>query len=259
MPSQNKRVCVFGDSHFACTRAAMTIGAVDATDVTVEFWGNIGKRFRYLTWRNDQIEPLDNFTALRFAKTNVMGRQVLNTTDFDMVLFMGCRIDLHRLIPELLFRRRTAAYRLSAGVELRVIQDFLHRLPPYQFARNFAAQKKARIVVAPVSFNTDGFADNIPARFVAAMDATADDRQAVWNAICEVMKDDGLELVAQPEETIVNGCFTDPAFAVKNYQQRNDRTHKNAYYGALILNEALRPYRANEPVNSAVDVVDSAS
>ena len=232
MPSENKRLCVFGDSHFACVKLAADAGLVATGAVDLEFWGNIGKQFRHLTWRNGQIEPLDDFTATRFAKTNTYGRRVLTAADFDMVLFMGCRIDIHRLFAEGMQRRADPDLRLSSGVEARWFRDFLHRLPPYHFARNFAAQNTARIVMAPVPFDTDGF-DPAPPATDAAL------RRALWDVAAREMQRDGIDLLAQPDETVVAGCRTDPAYAVRKYRERNDRTHKNPKYGALILKRAL--------------------
>lgn len=243
MSSRNKRICVFGDSHFACTKLGVDQGLVDTTGVEVEFWGNIGKQFRHLTWQNEQVEALDDFTAGRFAKTNSNGRRVLNAEGLDMIFFMGCRIDVCRLFPEALYRRQTPERRLSPGVEARWIGDFIRRQPPYQFARNFAAQDHAQILVAPVSFDTDGFDDAIPQEFDTARQAQTADRQALWQIVGSIMKQDGMALLPQPEETVTSGCFTHPQYAVEKHRERNDKTHKNSTYGALILNEALNRLR----------------
>ena len=240
MPSPGKkRLCVFGDSHFACVKSACDQGLVEADGVRIEFWGNIGKQFRRLTWQNDQVEPMDEFTMNRFARTNASGRTALNAGDFDMILFQGCRVDLYRLFPELLHRRRTPAARLSSGVERRWIHDFLLRLPPYHFARNLAAQHSARIVLAPISFNTEGLEREIPDRFANAADATPEDRADLWTVVADIMEKDGITLLPQPDNTVVAGCCTHPDFAVRNYLERGDKTHKNPAYGALIINAAI--------------------
>lgn len=239
LSQKNKQICIFGDSHFACLKHAFDQGMVEAPGVDVEFWGNIGKRFRYLGWRNEQVEPLDAFTAERFAKTNVHGRTALNAGDFDMILFMGCRIDLYRIFPELLHRRRSAESWLSSGVEQRWIQDFLHRVEPYQFARRLAVQEKASIAVTPIPFDTQGFEESIPPDCQAARTATAEDRGAIWSIVARVMQMDGITLLPQPERTVVDGCCTDAAYAVKDYETRQDRTHKNPQFGALMLAQAV--------------------
>ncbi len=243
MPSPSKRVCVFGDSHFACTKMALDEGLVDTGGIDLEFWGNIGTQFRHLTWRNAQVEALDEFTASRFAMTNAEGRTELCSKDFDAIFFMGCRIDVYRLFPEALHRSQTPELHTSSGVLKRWIGDFMRRQPPYHFARNFAAQRQARILVAPVSFDTDGFEDTVPEEFRSARAAQKKDRQALWDIVSAIMAEDHIDLLRQPEETVVAGCCTDPKFAVDNHMQRNDKTHKNSTYGALILNEALAKLR----------------
>lgn len=243
MPSREPRLCIFGDSHFACLKAAVSEGLVDPSGVDMEFWGNVGNRFRRLGWRNDQVEPLDDFTAHRFAKFNEKQRTVLSAKDFDMILFSGCRITLYALFPELLHRRLTPEMRLSDGVERRVISDFLRKLGPYQFARNFAAQKKATIVIAPISFETFGFVEATPKHFANAEKAEAKDREAIWEIVDEIMQEDGIVLLRQNESTIVAGCYTDEKFGSKDYIKRKDSTHKNALYGEIILNATLELFR----------------
>jgi hypothetical protein len=240
MPSPNKRMCVFGDSHFACIKSAYDQGLVEAEGVDIEFWGNIGKVFRRLTWRNDQVEPMDEFAKNRFAKTNEFGRTALNAGDFDMILFQGCRVDLYRLFPELLHRRRTPEAHLSPAVERRWVHDFLLRLPPYHFARNLAAQQSAQIVLSPISFNTEGIEPEIPSNFASAEDATSTDRADLWAVVADIMKSDGIALLSQPDNTVVAGCCTHPDFAVRNYLERGDKTHKNPAFGALVINAAIK-------------------
>jgi hypothetical protein len=243
MPSHKPHFCIFGDSHFACLKAAVKEDLVPHSDVEMEFWGNVGNRFRRLGWRNDQVEPLDDFTAHRFAKFNEKKRTVLSAKDFDMILFAGCRITLYKLFPELLHRRVTPELRLSEGVEYRVISDFLRNLGPYQFARNFAAQKQATIVVAPISFDTFGFAGTIPKHFSNATKAAAKDREAIWDIVEQVMYKDGVILLRQDESSVVSGCCTAEKYGSKDYQKRNDPTHKNSLYGAMVLNAALDLFR----------------
>ncbi len=251
MPSRPKRLCVFGDSHFACVKSAFDRGLTDSEGVDVEFWGNIGKQFRFLTWRNNRVEPMDDFTERRFAKTNVKGRTVLEAQDFDMILFQGCRIDLYRIFPELLHRRRTPSARLSSGVERRYVRDFLMRLPPYHFARNFAAQGAARIVLSPTSFDTDGPHATIPQKFTAADAATQEDRTAIWAVVADILQEDGIGLLPQPDDTVVNGYRTHTDFAVKDHEARGDVTHKNPEFGALVLNAAVALLRQNQSSSNA--------
>lgn len=243
MPSPNPRLCVFGDSHMAAVKAAINKGLVDTSGVDIEFWGNVGRRFRFLTWQNDRIEPLDTFTAHRFSKFSERNRTVLSSDDFDMILFSGCRLTLHKLFPELLHRYRTPNEWISSGVEREIIKDFLHRFPPYQFACNFAQQGKAIPIFAPISFNTDGFDSTIPEKYSAAKKATKTNRTRIWRIVEDVMNEDGVMLIPQNETTVIHGCQTKTMYAVDNYLTKPDATHKNAKYGALVLEETLKRLR----------------
>ena len=60
------RLCIFGDSHYACLKQAEVQGLVDVSGVDLEYWGHVGGRFRYLEVRDGAIHPIDDFTA-RFA------------------------------------------------------------------------------------------------------------------------------------------------------------------------------------------------
>ncbi|MEP4337197.1 MAG: hypothetical protein ABJ360_12575, partial [Roseobacter sp.] len=128
----------------------------------------------------------------------------------------------------------------SLGVERRWIHDFLLRLPPYHFARDLAAQKAARIVLSPISFNTEGLEREIPAKFANAADATPEDRADLWAIVADILAEDGITLLPQPDHTVVSGCSTHPDFAVRKYLERGDKTHKNATFGALIVNDAIK-------------------
>ncbi len=243
MPSPNPRLCVFGDSHMAAIKAAINENLVDTSGIDIEFWGNVGRRFRFLTWRNDRIEPLDTYTAHRFSKFNEKNRTVLSSEDFDMILFSGCRLALYKLFPELLHRYRTPSEWISSGVERQIIADFLRNFPPYQFACNFAKQGNAVPIFAPISFNTDGFESTIPAKYSAAKKATKANRTRIWRIVEDLMREDGVMLLPQDETTVVHGCQTKPIYAVENYLEIADATHKNAKYGALVLEETLNRLR----------------
>lgn len=243
MPSRKPHLCIFGDSHYAAVRSAYANGLVDTTGIEIEFWGNTGNRIRELHWNNDQIEPMDDFTARRFAKFNEKGRKTLSARDFDMVLFVGCRLRVSHLFPEFLHRLRTPAQALSSGIMSRVISDFLRVTPTYQFAANFAAQKKARIVFAPLFFEIDEAPNVIPDHFHAAANADKNDRKIIWDMIDKVMTEDGITLIRQDESTVVNGCYTDLAFAIENYEKKPDYHHKNDKFGALILKEAIEIFK----------------
>lgn len=232
------RLCVFGDSHYACIRMAHGRGLVDLSGMEVEYWGHVGRRFNFLECRDGVIFPKDDYTAQRFAKFNEKGRTSLPASDFDVILFAGARLDVTDLMISLL-TARVAGQFLSSGLRHRMARDRLHGLMAYQFAQDFAAHAEALVVLAPVSFPTLGFAKRPAAVVDPLRDCTAADRAEVWALLVETAAEDGLLLIPQPEETVVDGVFTDPAYAVEGYLDHGDYAHRNAAYGAAVMAQVL--------------------
>lgn len=235
----NRQICVFGDSHIACLRYAVVNRLVPRRFIDIEFWGTAGNRFRYLTYADGAIRPTDEFTARRFAAINSRGREELRPDDFEMVLFMGCRTRVNGVFMDFLHRAHHPGLFLSTGVKREIVRAHLRHHYCYQFATAFAAQRRARIVYAPVSLQSFGIGPGLPADFADAQRGTAAERAAIWQLVGEVMAEDGITLIAQDDSTVVEGCFTDPAYAVNLAAERRDGTHKNAAYGAIVLEQAL--------------------
>ena len=235
----NRQICIFGDSHIACLRYAVVNRLTPRRFVDIEFWGTAGNRFRHLAYRDGAIRPTDAFTARRFAAINSKGREELRPDDFEMMLFMGCRTRVNGLFMDFLHRAHHPGLFLSTGVKREMVRAHLRHHYCYQFAMGFAAQARARILYAPVSLQTAGIGPDLPVGFEDAARGTAPARAAIWQLIAEVMAEDGITLLAQDDKTVVQGCFTDPAFAVNLGVERQDSTHKNAAYGAIVLEQAL--------------------
>lgn len=236
--NRGKHICIFGDSHIACIKKAVDSKLVDLDNNEVEFWGTTGNRFRHLSYKNGAIVPTDKTTTERFAKLNGQGRKLLHPDDFDMVLFMGCRIRLSDLFMDFLHRRLHPHRFISHAMQTAIVAAHLDRHSTYQFAKQFAAQNKAKILFAPVSFHTTDLAD-LPRNLKNAANATSKDRALLWEIIRLIMEGDGIILIPQNEGTVTKGCFTRTEFAVKNAAENNDFTHKNAEYGAGVLQDAL--------------------
>jgi hypothetical protein len=215
-------------------------GLVDMSGAEVEYWGHVGKRFNFLGFRDGAIVPKDEFTANRFAKFNEKGRRFLAPDDFDMVLFMGARVDVSPRMTSLL-RLGAMGRSVSTGLKRRVAHDFLQSQMCYGFAKGFAAAGSARIVMAPVSFSTENPAADTsdPVR-----SCTAEDRAEVWSYFVDAAAQDGITFLPQPDETVTAGVFTKADYAVDRYQERNDYCHRNPAYGALILAQTMALLRA---------------
>jgi hypothetical protein len=232
------KLAVFGDSHYACVKQAHNLGLVDLSGIDVEYWGHVGGRFHFLESRDGAIYPKDDFTAARFAKFNEKGRQFLPAADFDMVFFMGARITVMPFVAEFIRAKRLGIF-MSSGLKRRMARDQMTSKTAYGFAKDMAATKTAHIVVAPVSFTT--FADLATNALITAETraGSAEDRAEAWQLLCDVAAEDGITLIPQPDETVVDCVFTRSEYAVESPETRKDYTHRNAAYGAIVFKTAL--------------------
>lgn len=246
------RLCIFGDSHYACLKQAEVQGLVDVSGVDLEYWGHVGGRFRYLEVRDGAVHPLDEFTARRFAKFNSKGRMFLPAAEFDVIHVTGARVYVWRLFHQLLRGMAQGPF-LSSGLARRILTDGLRGQAGYRLAAGLAATGTARVLLSPVAYYTadpDRFADVLAP---AIPELIREQVPRFWAILEEVAAEDGIQLLRQPEETVTAGLFTDPAYAVAGHVEKRDFEHRNAAYGALILDRAVRLARqgCGSPVRSA--------
>ena len=120
--------------------------------------------------------------------------------------------------------------------------DHLRRHTTYQMAQDMADTGQARVLLNLVSFDTAGKA-RAPRSHATARAASPADLALLWDHVAAIMADDGIECLAQPADTVVDGYYTDPRFGVEG----TDAIHKNAEYGARILSEI---YTRLKPVSA---------
>ena len=242
------RLAIFGDSHYACVRMAHRLGFAALDGFDVEYWGHVGKRFRFLAYRGDAIVPTDDYTAERFAKFNEKGRRCLPVADFDAVLFVGCRLYVAHLFMMAAQARADGDF-LSSGLMERLVRDTFANSTVWSFARRFAATGRARILFSPPSLPTSGLPHGWEAIYPAATTAgTADDRARIWASLAHVAAEDGVIFLPQPDHTVTEAVMTHPDYAVENHLATGDMEHKNPQFGAVVLAAALahlgRTFRA---------------
>lgn len=231
------RVCIFGDSHYACLKQAQVRGLADLSGLDLEYWGHVGTRFRHLAFRDKAIHPTDDFTARRFAKFNAKGRLFLPATDFDAILVMGARVYVAPTILSLLHAQSHGPV-VSAGLRHRMLADRMRGQMGYRLAAGLAASGP-RVLLAPVSFPTEGV---VPKPVLATAKVAASDPQLLaeyWALLTAIAAEDGIILLPQPADTVTAGCFTRADFAVAGHVARKDFEHKNPAYGAAVLAQAL--------------------
>ncbi len=232
------RLAIFGDSHYACMRVAQTKGLVDLAGLDVEYWGHVGQRFKMLEYRDGAIHPTDDFTAMRFAKFNEKQRRFLSASDFDSILFMGCRIDVSRQFMGMVDAEMRGV-NLSLGLRKRMLGDWLAMLPSYGFARSMAALGQAKIYLHPVSLFAYGAPDYDALITKNMLRATPKARANVWNFMVEYMAEDGITLLPQQDHTFAHGVYTDPFYVTERFAITPDYTHRSAAYGALVYKQTI--------------------
>jgi hypothetical protein len=231
------RLAIFGDSHYACLKAAFDAGLVDLPDqVDLEFWGHVGGRFRQLGFADGAITPSDDYTAERFAKFSTRNRKTLPMRDFDTVFFMGCRISTFSFFAGLIREARRGVH-ISAGLRRRIFRDYLASIPYYAIAREAAAVQAARIILMPVSFPTwaPGLDQKYAPSFPEAQSTRPEERGLFWAEMEAVMAADGITLLPQAEDTVTEGLFTKLDFAVEGYETKPDVVHRNTGFGAQVF------------------------
>lgn len=236
------RLCIFGDSHYACLKQAEVQGLVDVQGVELEYWGHVGGRFRYLEFRDGAVHPVDDFTARRFAKFNAKGREHLPAAEFDVIHVTGARVYVWGLFNQLL-RGMTQGPFLSSGLARRILVDGLRGQAGYRLAAGLASTRTARVLLSPVAYYTVD-----PGRFADVLTPAVRERipeevPRFWAILEATAAEDGVELLRQPEETVTEGLFTDAAYAVAGHVEKRDYEHHNAAYGALILSRAVQMAR----------------
>lgn len=241
------RLVVFGDSHYAAIRQAGAEGLFDATGIDLEYWGHVGRRFNYLSFRDGAIVPVDDFTAQRFAKFNEKGRRHLPAADFDLALFMGVRVILFPAFATLA-RNAALGQRISSGLRHRILRDQLAWSASYGFAKGFV-KAGTPVVLVPIAFPTTG----CPINTLTPAEADAADalRPGIWADLTAMAAQDGITLLAQPESTVTGGLFTRAEYGVPDIAVSGDHHHKNAAWGALAMNRTLDLLRGGDLLDAS--------
>jgi hypothetical protein len=227
----SRKVILFGDSHLASLKSAMgRIAPPKGWDVS--FWGTAGTRFRNISWRDGCICPDDTATEQAFARFSGEGITRLDPAEYDAVVLVGARIRPGAILPDILNHVAHPTRHLTSDYIGLVLAEHLLRHSTYQMAAAMAADGKTQVFLNPISFETAGKQPR-PRGYKVAREATHEHISEIWRLMKRLLAEDGITLIAQPVETVVEGYYTDARFGVGE----KDQVHKNAEYGALILDK----------------------
>lgn len=229
------KVMLFGDSHLAAVRRAqVAIPAARLGAVKLHFWGTPGHRFRHIGWQDGRIVPLDEATANAFARFSGEGLRHLDPGCYDAVVFVGARIRPGAVIPDLLNHLADPARYLTRAYIKAVLAAQFRGLSTYRIAQAMAAEGRTRVFLNPISLTTLR-AGHRPRAYAMARKASRADLALLWSVMAEVMAEDSIGAVLQPIDSVVSGYLTAERYGLP----AGDDVHKNAEYGALILNAIL--------------------
>ncbi len=248
-------ICVFGDSHIACIKHALDEGLVTPPDGGLEFWGASGPAFRGIHLKRGRLQPMHDEARAQVQMISETGRESLAAEDFDAFLFVGSRLRSQSYVVPMLWRLQDDSGFLSEAVRAAILDRWLMGCRSYRAACTFAGTGKTRVFFAPASFMNDHVLDEKVIARSINQQATAAQRAELWDGIARRMDQDGIGLIAQPEETVTRGCLTRAEFASSRAIELQDPVHKNGAFGALILKE-LFARLASDPGRAASAAVD---
>lgn len=245
MPSRSKRLCIFGDSHIGGLRRALDAGLARPSGFEIEFWGATGPQFRQIDMVDDVVRATGPQAAGVVARINGQGRETLAPGDFDFYLFYGARLRMAEFMPPYLQRLRDPRNTISAAVLRAGASGFLSETRAARIARAFGASGKTRVFFAPAPLWTWGVPGDSAAQKLAddhplAVEADRADRGRIWAAFEEVLGQDNVTLLRQPEETVTRGVFTDTDYAVEGAKDSGDIGHKSIEFAAMMFGTFLK-------------------
>lgn len=232
-PSPLPSLCIFGDSHIASVKLALDAGLLPYLTDHLEFWGAYGPAFRQFEYQDQAVHPRKEAEEM-VARINGNGRLSLRCDDFAAYLFYGARLRSAEFLPPMLSTLRQGGH-LSAAVRQRVTRRFLEGRKSYRIAQQFVrANPAARVTFAPAPLLTLGVGQ--PEKtWPEAEGATPEERAEIRSWLDREAERDGITLLHQPDETIVEGYWTDPRYAATGPESADDPVHKSPEFAALML------------------------
>lgn len=240
MPSQSKRLVIFGDSNLATVRHALDEGALTFGRWEHEFWGAAGPEFRHIHFGKGALQAIKPAAEKMVLLVNGQGRKTLRAKDFDLFVFYGARLRLAEFFAPYLDLMMDDTRAVSDAVLCEAAEAFLQDRRSVRMAQKLKAAGAKRVTFAYAGFPVWGVIDQteegrILAEFPRAQAAGAAERDRLWRALDAGFATRGLTLLRQPDETVVHGMFTAPEFALPDAAEKEDASHKAPAYAAQVL------------------------
>ncbi|HBS50703.1 MAG TPA: hypothetical protein DEA05_11775 [Rhodobacteraceae bacterium] len=225
-------------------RRAVDAGLVSFPGRHVEFWGATGPQFRQIDMQGGVIRAR-GAARETVLKVNGQGREQLRAGDFDAFLFYGARLRVTEFFAPILHRWQEQPGFASRAALQAATRAFLRSTRAWRMAASLAEQG-AELHFVPAPFPTAGVIDHAAPGglldlYPGAALAGAGERGRIWSLLREASAEAGVALVSQPEDTVIDGIFTDPRFAVEGAAEKRDAGHKSPEFAAQMLGQVAVP------------------
>ncbi|HVU21086.1 MAG TPA: hypothetical protein VHE09_10170 [Rhizomicrobium sp.] len=222
-------VCIIGNSHIAAL--AMAIRQFPTRGLHLTFWGVRGIEFLQIRYEGGRlISPVPNF-GLRASD----GIYAIYPAQFDAIIFHGQPVNYTFLMTVLYKINRNNSHYSSAFLR-EGIYAYFDKRPTCDIILKVRKSYVGRILVSPqplVSSKSKFFDGDLFGR---------EERVNIDSILKNYFSERyNAEYLPQPEQTIVENCYTAPRFSIDAFGltggriPEDDFSHMNAAYGAEVL------------------------
>ncbi len=226
------RLCVIGNSHVAALKSAWDQISHEYSKFTLTFFASRGDNFKYLEVSNNQLVPTSSKLLKNMEYTS--GIDNININSYDLFLIYGLGFRIQRL-----------GLHYSNSARRCASEDLLRKTLCYITAKKIRniTDKYIYIGTSPQLADSKKNEELLFIRYKECID--------LFSSINEISNS---EIVAQPEETLVNGFYTNPIFtthskaldvgdAISNQPHKSDDiSHMNFHYGIVWLQNFFNNY-----------------
>jgi len=232
------RVCIVGTSHIAALKLAETAYRPGGAAEFV-FFGAPARKFQKVKVENGILCGDASIRNL-LLQTSGGRYEAIDPAEFDAVVFHG--IDLHPALAILSIARHGHGSKLffSDAFLRQGIRNWVKRTKAFGFASSILRVKKTVVILSPTPCPAEGHEavdGKVPKELMASL------RPRILEMIDEVLRDEGIHYVSQPEETYGSAYYTKQEYTVGSVRlvdlgrqhPDDDFTHMNAAYGLIVL------------------------
>jgi len=244
------RLCLIGNSHLAC----MKLGWDAIRDRNVDVaptWFAAGGNFE-LKAESNCLVPITNRVKNSFAMT-AGGETVIDPRRYDVFVLCGLLLSIRRAVLMALTHKphslesMEAEHLVSDALFKIALMSAFEQTPAIVFARSLRGLTDRKIILFPVPMPSERIA-NRRKPFAPFQDHGAAEGLAtlVRDAVAALAESATVDVVWQPDATIIKSMFTLHEFSEGSVRLLNDRQHSendfahmNAKFGALAMQHII--------------------